>query len=356
MVVWLVMVVVVVVAVCGGGVQAGSCPKYPIIRDFDFHRYMGLWYQQDKRQASWEAPGRCWKTLYSRDRKNGMFKMKMIFKSTITGRVEEYDSQLTLQGPAKPSLIKYTIPLTFMEDEFQVLATDYESFSLEYKCDPNGLLEKTESIWLLTREKNPSPLVLQRAYAIMHHLGVDIRKLERVDQTCGGIDIDFAPTPYDYDYYNASPQPADNRRNHQPQQQYDDYYTQEYQPSSSQAQTQLQSSQLIQSTKPIQSAQPVQLGQSAESPSNHFAVSYPPQHTDSNVRRRTRPNRYNPPLSSSAHDYEPLSPPTDSDSGYYGPDGRKPNVKRQSIPTDERITLGQSLATRLWHVLHSRVR
>lgn len=30
-----------------------------------------------------------------------------------------------------------------MEDEFQVLATDYESFSLEYKCDPNGLLEKS---------------------------------------------------------------------------------------------------------------------------------------------------------------------------------------------------------------------
>lgn len=30
-----------------------------------------------------------------------------------------------------------------MEDEFQVLATDYESFSLEYKCDPNGILEKS---------------------------------------------------------------------------------------------------------------------------------------------------------------------------------------------------------------------
>ena len=29
-----------------------------------------------------------------------------------------------------------------MEDEFQVLATDYETFALEYKCDPNGILEK----------------------------------------------------------------------------------------------------------------------------------------------------------------------------------------------------------------------
>ncbi|XP_071517089.1 apolipoprotein D-like isoform X2 [Panulirus ornatus] len=288
--------------------HAGICPKYPIIRDFDFHRYMGLWYQQDKRQASWEAPGRCWKTLYSRDRKNGQFKMKMIFKSTITDRVEEYDSQLTLQGPSKPSLIKYTIPLTFMEDEFQVLATDYESFSLEYKCDPNGLLEKSESIWLLTREKNPSPLVLQRAYAILHHLGIDIRKLERVDQTCGGIDIVNIPTYTDYDYYNANLQVTGNRRYQQQQNtqgveyfQYDDYFPQDdYHASSNPAQQ--------------------------SDPSTHFAVSYPPQPTDSNVRRtQQQPHR------------------------------KQFHLKRQTIPTDERITLGQSLATRLWHVLHTPV-
>ncbi|CAL4116009.1 unnamed protein product, partial [Meganyctiphanes norvegica] len=189
--------------------SAGTCPKYPIIRDFDFHRYMGLWFQQDKLQSSWEMPGRCWKTLYSRDRKNGMFKMKLIYSSTITGRSEEYDSQLTLGGPKKPSVVKYTLPMTFVEDEFQVLATDYESFAIEYKCDPNGFLEKQESIFLTTREKNPSPLVLQRAYAIMHRLGVDIRKLERVDQTCGGLNLSGPEYP-EYDYYtNELPE---NRR------------------------------------------------------------------------------------------------------------------------------------------------
>lgn len=325
-------VLLLVVAAMVGVARAGTCPKYPIIRDFDFHRYMGLWYQQDKLQASWEAPGRCWKTLYARDHKNGQFKMKMIFRSTITGRVEEYDSQLTLQGPIKPSLIKYSIPLTFMEDEFQVLATDYESFSLEYKCDPNGLLEKSESIWLMTREKNPSPLVLQRAYAIMHHLGVDIRKLERVDQTCGGIDIGFSPSPYDYEseYYNTNPQEIDNRRTHFPQQQEyyqsDEFYMPEEYQANSQAQTQsLQSAQSAQSLQSSQSNPPAQFAQAADSPSNHFAISYPPQYTDSNVRRRARPNR-------------------------------KSGTKRQSVPTDERITLGQSLATRLWHVLHSHVR
>lgn len=301
-------------------VVAGSCPKYPIIRDFDFYRYMGLWYQQDKLQASWEAPGRCWKTLYSRDRKNGQFKMRMIFKSTITGRVEEYDSQLTLQGPAKPSLIKYSIPLTFMEDEFQVLATDYESFSLEYKCDPNGLMEKTESIWLLSREKNPSPLVLQRAYAIMHHLGVDIRKLERVDQTCGGIDliptVGPVPLPTDYNYYSSNsqtlPQATGVRRQHQESQSFGNYeYDYDYNLDED------SQSRLVTAAKPVQPQQ---------SPSTQFAVSYPPRATDSNIHRRAQPFR-------------------------------KQSIKRhQTIPSEDRITLGQSLATRLWHVLHTPVK
>ncbi|XP_066947326.1 apolipoprotein D-like isoform X1 [Macrobrachium rosenbergii] len=298
--------------------HAGVCPKYPIIRDFDFHRYMGLWFQQDKLQASWEAPGRCWKTLYSRDRKNGQFKMRMIFSSTITGRVEEYDSQLTLQNPGKPSIIKYTIPLTFMEDEFQVLATDYESFAIEYKCDPNGLLEKLESIWLLTRDKNPTPLVLQRAYAIMHRLGVDIRKLERVDQTCGGLEIaDYG----DYDYY-SNPQFVDNNRRYQ--QQNNDYY--QYQDYYYQADGQ-QEAQQEGSTHQQSAASSGVATQQQPSPANYHPVSYPPQSSDSAGYRRRSQAR------------------------------KKINLKRQqSVPNDDRITLGQSLATRLWHVLHTPVK
>ncbi|XP_068210740.1 apolipoprotein D-like [Palaemon carinicauda] len=279
---------------------------------------MGLWFQQDKLQASWEAPGRCWKTLYSRDRKNGQFKMRMIFSSTITGRVEEYDSQLTLQTPGKPSIIKYSIPLTFMEDEFQVLATDYESFAIEYKCDPNGLLEKLESIWLLTRDKNPTPLVLQRAYAIMHRLGVDIRKLERVDQTCGGLEISNTP---DYDYYSSNPQYVDNNRRFNQQDDYyyqyqDDYYPEDGQQEGTTYQQPAASSAVATHQQ-----------QQQPSPANFHPVSYPPQPSDSAAHRRRSQAR------------------------------KKTNVKRQQVvPNDERITLGQSLATRLWHVLHTPVK
>ena len=75
----------------------------------------------------------------------------------------------------------------------------------------------TESVFLLTREKNPSPIILQRAYAIMHRYGIDIRKLERVDQTCGGIVLqeqqtDEYPT-YDDDYLESPNQDLpENRR------------------------------------------------------------------------------------------------------------------------------------------------
>lgn len=41
------------------------------------------------------------------------------------------------------TVLRLIIFLLVMEDEYQVLATDYESFALEYKCDPNGILEKS---------------------------------------------------------------------------------------------------------------------------------------------------------------------------------------------------------------------
>lgn len=46
-----------------------------------------------------------------------------------------------------------------MEDEFQVLATDYESFALEYKCDPNGILEKQGECDKSEREKQMKTVI-----------------------------------------------------------------------------------------------------------------------------------------------------------------------------------------------------
>ncbi|KAF2367221.1 Lipocalin/cytosolic fatty-acid binding domain [Trinorchestia longiramus] len=174
---------------------AGICPSYPIIRDFDFSKYTGLWYHQDKQQTSWGSPGRCWQSIYVRDGKSGEYRMKLRYQNTITGRSGLLESTLTLQGPRKPSVIKYSIPYTFMTDEFQILATDYDSYSIEYQCHTNSILPKTENVFLLTRDKTPRAEVLQKAYSIMHRYGIDLRKLERVDQTCGGLSLEGVLRP-----------------------------------------------------------------------------------------------------------------------------------------------------------------
>merc|ERR1719342_1079068 len=54
----------------------------------------------------------------------------------------------------------------------------------------------------------------------MHRLGVDIRKLERVDQTCGGLNLNGPEYPDYYYYTNEAP---DNRRNNQPSVNYEYY-------------------------------------------------------------------------------------------------------------------------------------
>ena len=55
--------------------------------------------------------------------------------------------------------------------------------------------------------------MLQRAYAIMHRYGIDLRKLERVDQTCGGIELtdDYS----EYEYFEYPEQGLDNEYNTQ---------------------------------------------------------------------------------------------------------------------------------------------
>merc|ERR1711962_999489 len=308
-------------------------------------------------------PGRCWKTLYSRDRKNGMFKMKMIYSSTITGRMEEYDSQLTLGTPRKPSVIKYSIPLTFMEDEFQVLATDYESFAIEYKCDPNGFLEKQESIFLNTREKNPSPLVLQRAYAIMHRLGVDIRKLERVDQTRGGLNLSGPEYP-DYDDYYTNEAPSNRRFQTagQNENSVGDYDYYDY-PASGSAAVGVDPSppSNTQGWVPVAGSPPVQHQASKydhtmdyhEEEAASASVGGHTQYVEMQPVEHHPQYHQRPPVKQPDPMIELRPRPRPGNNKRPGPGGNR----RVSRPQDDdhRISIGQTLATRLWKVLHSPV-
>ena len=64
-----------------------------------------------------------------------------------------------------------------------ILLSKKEVLTILYSFCPS------ENVFLLTRDRTPSAATLQRAYAVMHGLSLDLRKLERVDQTCGGLRV-----------------------------------------------------------------------------------------------------------------------------------------------------------------------
>jgi len=67
---------------------------------------------------------------------------------------------------------------------YNILDTDYDSYAIVYSCSPKffGLL-KSEFLWILTRERNPSASVIQNAMAIIEGQGIDTNRLKLTRQT-----------------------------------------------------------------------------------------------------------------------------------------------------------------------------
>ena len=89
------------------------------------------------------------------------------------------------------------------ELEYRVLATDYETFTIEYTCQDNSLIKRKgeklfslprnftdfpflEQVWIYTRDKKPGKTVLKRAYKSLKILGLNGWKLKKADQSCSG--------------------------------------------------------------------------------------------------------------------------------------------------------------------------
>ena len=67
---------------------------------------------------------------------------------------------------------------------YNILNTDYDSYAVVYSCSQKffGLL-KSELLWILTRERNPSASVIGNATAIIESQGIDTKRLKKTRQT-----------------------------------------------------------------------------------------------------------------------------------------------------------------------------
>lgn len=116
---------------------------------------------------------------------------KASLKSEKSNELDIIKAQLVLNLGSEPEL------------EYRILATDYETFTIEYTCQDNSLIKRKgeklfslpgdftdfpflEQVWIYTRDKKPGKTVLKRAYKSLKILGLNGWKLKKADQSCSG--------------------------------------------------------------------------------------------------------------------------------------------------------------------------
>ncbi|XP_071541415.1 apolipoprotein D-like isoform X2 [Panulirus ornatus] len=184
-------VVVVCVAVCVTSVTSqvfftGRCPTTPIIKDFDWNQYLGRWFEQQRYFVAYEEVGRCWTGTYIRDDVSGKISVRLDFRDVLFNRPKVITVDVIQKKPyEEPNRLTYTIRnVPLFEDNYEVLATDYHSWTLEYACLEKPPLGHTKMAWILTREAYPSSSVIQEAKDKLAQLGIEVRFLKQQDTSC----------------------------------------------------------------------------------------------------------------------------------------------------------------------------
>ncbi|XP_064103327.1 apolipoprotein D-like [Macrobrachium nipponense] len=166
----------------------GRCPKLPVIKDFAFDRYLGRWFDQEKYFVAYQTVGRCWSGTYIKNKNSGKIsgKKELDFRDVVLNRPNVITVDVFRKRPyEEPSRLTYTIPnVPLFEDNYEVLATDYKSWTIEYACVEKGLLGHTRIAWILTRSPHPPYEVIREAKAALVHLGIDLEYLEKSDTSC----------------------------------------------------------------------------------------------------------------------------------------------------------------------------
>ncbi|CAH1103587.1 unnamed protein product [Psylliodes chrysocephalus] len=159
----------------------GPCPNIKTVTNFDVKRYAGKWYEAERYFAVFEFGGKCVTADYNIDN-NGALNIINQQISTFTGiqsLIEGNANQLSRSDEAKLSINFPSLPINF-DAPYWVVGTDYETYSVVWSCSNFGILS-TRNAWILTREKQPSLKIMEKAYKILDKQGISRAYFIRTD-------------------------------------------------------------------------------------------------------------------------------------------------------------------------------
>jgi len=152
------------------------CPKPAVKEDFDLNQYLGTWYEIERNYNPAEtSKHECGKTtisqIDSKDGYNVMFNTTWQYRGKLQNQVTKgvYNAEAGAKMKIKP------IPF-FPKQNYWVLDTDYENYSIVWSC-AEFIMSEYQLLWIFSREKTMRPENRLKAYTAITDLGFKLKDL-----------------------------------------------------------------------------------------------------------------------------------------------------------------------------------
>jgi len=169
----------------------GSCPSFTVKKNFDRTKYTGRWYEHSKNPTVFEQGGSCNVANYEDLTANGKVVIGVLNQRVDGNNGWKYaKGNATLGEPDnadKPGklIVNFYDPPSKRVSEvtnYNVLDTDYTTYTIVYACSPRGQGKKAEFLWILTRQRTPPTTLINTAQQKITNMGISISNMATVKQ------------------------------------------------------------------------------------------------------------------------------------------------------------------------------
>ncbi|XP_046675135.1 apolipoprotein D-like [Homalodisca vitripennis] len=183
----------------------GPCPQVTTVKDFNFTRYLGKWFEAERYFSLMEFAGKCVVANISDSSAENSTQLTVVtdqtswlteIHSSMRGQLRPVDQR----SDVSKMYMRY-LPMDLTVNHW-VLDTDYDNYAVVFSCvDIIGSVLSTRNAWILTRARNPTLEVMEKAYSVIDKNNISRAYFIRVDhsdRSCpeyGGTDEQQTPAP-----------------------------------------------------------------------------------------------------------------------------------------------------------------
>ncbi|XP_065333170.1 lazarillo protein-like [Cloeon dipterum] len=148
------------------------CQNVTLEQNFYLSSYAGKWYEYQRYFTFFQFGGKCVTAYYTPNGTDTITVRNYLVKEN-TGEVNIILGSATLVSEVGEGELSLDFPSVGQVDQdYWVLGTDYNSFSVVWSCSNSGSNQSLQLAWLLTRDRVPSSETLALAQEVIDRNGL----------------------------------------------------------------------------------------------------------------------------------------------------------------------------------------